>query len=234
MSRCRETRCCRRAARRRTLRPDPYRAHNVQWCTLSPNGGAATSSGTSSWTRTASTAAAPHARPTSAIAGGRTCAAPSTTVRPSMMRSRPRALRRPAAFVAPTLIHTLWVSALGSRTGTDAFTCAHAAPAASSAGGSHAQLPSPTSTRVALPTSMQRTSPVSEVGDSGTKVGDADGEDPGEAGGETDGGGEGAADGGGRGRGRAEYVRLASGPTGGAGVLADPVAPASGCRGPRC
>jgi hypothetical protein len=49
---------------------------------------------------------------------------------------------------------------------------------------------------------MQRTSPVSEVGDSGTKVGDADGEDDGEddgeADGETDGGGgEGAADGGG-------------------------------------
>ena len=48
---------------------------------------------------------------------------------------------------------------------------------------------------------MQRTSPVSEVGDSGTKVGDADGEDDGEAGGETDGGGEGAADGGGEGGG---------------------------------
>ena len=49
---------------------------------------------------------------------------------------------------------------------------------------------------------MQRTLPASEVGDSGTKVGDADGEDDaeddGEADGETDGGGgEGAADGGG-------------------------------------
>ena len=48
-----------------------------------------------------------------------------------------------------------------------------------------------------MPTSA-RTSPVSEVGDSGTKVGDADGEDDGEDDGETDGsGGEGAADGGG-------------------------------------
>ena len=52
---------------------------------------------------------------------------------------------------------------------------------------------------------MHRTSPVPEVGDSGTKVGDGDGEDDceedGEADGEIDGGGEGAADGGGGGGG---------------------------------
>ena len=109
--------------------PGPWSAQSVQWCTLSPNGSAATSSGTSSWTRTASTAAAPRARHVGDRRRAHLYRALDDRA-PVDDEVAAEGAARPAAFVAPTLIHTPWVSAVGSRTGTDAFTCAQRRPPA--------------------------------------------------------------------------------------------------------